>query len=224
MTDAANRSLGGDSPREVIQRRLIGLAVLLFVFFLLTLLLRSGSTAESLPAVVISLSGDASPGNAPVPVLGQESTAPALDEPNTQKPEARSAPAAAKVAQPAEPAPKPALESVAPKPSVEKPAPPKPIASPKPAAPKPALDKPKAAASSRWYVVVGSYKDPMAAEAIANRVRVSGFKATVLGVTTGGERFNRVRGGPFSSKAEAEAARATLIVEGLTKAVIVGEP
>ena len=114
----------------------------------------------------------------------------------------------------------------------------KPAAAPKPVAPpaKPKPDKPAVAASSkppasapkpsgppRWFVAVGSYKDPMAAQAIANRVKLAGFSVSTAPISSGAERLHRVRAGPFAARDEAESARVTLIVEGLTKAAIVSE-
>ena len=84
----------------------------------------------------------------------------------------------------------------------------------KPADPKPA--------AGPWFVVVGAYKDPLAAKAIANRAKLAGFNADVVSVRSGNEQLQRVRAGPFASVAEAESARATLIVEGLTKSVVMG--
>lgn len=72
--------------------------------------------------------------------------------------------------------------------------------------------------------MVGAYKDPLATKAIANRVKLAGFRTETTTVTSSkGERLNRVSAGPFNKMEEAEAARAALIVEGLTKAVVTGE-
>ena len=227
MTDAATLpSLPADT-RATVQRRLIGLAVLLLFFFLLSLLLRTGNGApDALPSVVIPLGGDAS-ATATTPSSGN---APTLDVP---EPSSEGGPVAtAPVTPPPKPEPKPATSAVTAKPPVvAKPAPAKPriekpqlaqIAKPvKPTVAAPATAKP--AAAPRWFVVVGAYKDPMAAQAIANRVRLAGLKADSVAVTSAGEKLNRVRAGPFVNKEAAESARATLIVEGLTKAVTVSE-
>lgn len=201
----------------IVQRRLVGLTVLLVVAFLISLLLRAGSGApDELPSVVIPLNGS----NAAADPAAA-SLAPTLDAP---EPTAELSPA--------EPSPTPTAQpavrvTTAPKAAVVAPKPPSPV--PKPAAAsiakpaKPAPEPSKPAAARRWVVIVGAYKDPMAAKAIANRIRLAGFKADTVPVTSAGERLNRVRAGPFSSKEEAESARVTLIVEGLTKAVLAVE-
>lgn len=215
MTDLAANPV---ETSLIVKRRLIGLLVLLFVAFLLSLLLRSRPNApNALPSVVIPLNGVASDANVSAAV-------PTLDVP-----EAASAPAAKPTARPAEPelreAPSAAAKPAAlPKsvPSAAKPKPEKPAVATgkKPAT---AAAAPKPSGPPRWFVAVGSYKDPMAAQAIANRIKLAGFSTGTAAITSAGERLYRVRAGPFNSKADAESARVTLIVEGLTKAVVVPE-
>ncbi len=222
MTDAASSA---PDLRAIVQRRLIGLAVLLLAVFLLSLLLRTRPAApDALPSVVIPLGA----GNVqPVPPEAA-GPVPTLDVPEPSRPAAPAAvaPEPAPLAERTEAKPKPVEPVISsppkPKPTVPAVATPKPKVE-KPPAPKPAAEKPKAAAAPRWYVAVGAYKDPTAAQAIANRIKLSGFRADTVPVTTNGNRLNRVRAGPFASRAEAESARATLIVEGLTKSIIVGE-
>lgn len=211
----------------VIQRRLVGLIVLLVGVFLVSLLLRNATpSSEALPSVVIPLGSQAgieprtNPADEPeVPPAPRGETlasaaapveAPAATLPDTaeEKPAAVEAAVAEK--------PKPKTQAVTPKASAaDKPA----IA--KPAAPKPSITRPDGPA--RWFVAVGAYKDPMAAQAIANRVKLAGFKAEVSAVTVNKDKLQRVRAGPFASEIAAESARVTLIVEGLTKAVTLSE-
>ncbi len=232
MTDAPRTAAAvADEAADlssVIQRRLVGLIVLLAGLFLMSLLLRHGGpSSEALPTVVIPLGGtnpgmarstivDALP-DAP-PTSSTQPAASAAPEPESL---AATLPATEEVAEVVErekPAPKPVAET----PRAESVAAPKPPPVAKPTAPKPATAKPDTA-SSRWFVAVGAYKDPMAAKAIANRVKLAGFRSDVSPVTVNKDKLQRVRAGPFTSKAAAEAARATLIVEGLTKAVTVPE-
>ncbi|MES2685047.1 MAG: SPOR domain-containing protein [Pseudomonadota bacterium] len=214
MTDTAANPL---ETSAIVQRRLIGLLVLLFIAFLLSLLLRARPNApDALPSVVIPLNtGTAAEASASAPV-------PTLDVP---EPEPVVTPAAAA-------APKPELRaaaSAAAKPAAT-PKPVPPTAKPKPEKPAVTASKPAAAAAApktsgppRWFVAVGSYKDPMAAKAIANRVKLAGFNVGTAPISVGAERLHRVRAGPFAARDEAESARVTLIVEGLTKAAIISE-
>jgi cell division protein FtsN len=201
-----------DTP-ALIRQRLVGLAVLLGALFLFSLLLSRctrEASEEALPAVVIPLGGTLSE---PVAALASEAEleaeVPVLSETTEPAPAPATPPTAAKVASSAPPA------------RVEKPAAaPKHAAKEPPPAVKPAPAKP---AAEPWFVVVGAYKNPDAAKAIANRVRLAGFKAEVIGITgSDGDRLQRVRAGPFKNATEAESARATLIVEGLTKSIVSG--
>lgn len=235
MTDAARytepSTEDGSELHTVIKRRLVGLAVLLAGLFLLSLLLRNaGQSPQALPSVVIPLGTGGGP-EARVSTSGDPSREPVaeLSAANNTAVSASLVPdqAATAAAVAAEPAP--IFEATSPEPAAAEPAEPgRAPASQKPqaAAAKPAPAKPavaKAEAAPRWFVAVGAYKDPMAAQAIANRVKLAGFKADVGVVTVNKEKLQRVRAGPFDSKAAAESARVTLIVEGLTKAVTILE-
>ncbi len=222
MTNAA--SLSDPAPRHaaVLKRRLVGLAVLLGLLFLLSLMLRSGAPSpNALPVVVIPLDGSGASAD-PVVVAN---TAPVLDAPEQRvaapPSSSAAAPGSASASKPSASKPIPAeataKSAVKPKPAAEKSA---------SAIKKPAPAQPPAAAlvsPRRWFVVVGAYKDPMAAQAIANRVRLAGLQSAAIPITSAGERLHRVRAGPFETKETAESARATLIVEGLTKAILVSE-
>lgn len=212
MTDDASTSLPTDI-RALVHRRLVGLMVLLLAAFLLSLLLRSRpQDPDALPSVVIPLNASSA---ATAPTL-PPTAAPTLDAPEPERPSTAEAtpakPSASappvKISKIPEPTPTPAMEA-----PVKK-APPKSA---------PAPIKPSAAAPQRWYVAAGAYKDPVAAKAIGNRIKLAGFKVDVAAVGSGGNRLNRVRAGPFATRAAAESARAALIVEGLTKSVVVAE-
>ena len=198
----------------LVKRRLTGLVVLLLLAFLFGLLQHDGAgdkAAQGLKSVVIPLNGDA-----PALITPAENMAttelPATDE-------------AAVL-----PAEEPAVATTPPAPIVKAP-PPAPPAKPAakvatPAKPKssaPAIAAIKPARPQRWFVVVGAFKDAAAASAIANRVKLAGFKVEATAITSAGARLTRVRAGPFSTVDKAESARATLIVEGLTKAAVVTE-
>lgn len=213
MTEPTSTDPQGLDTHALIQRRLVGLAVLLTLFFLLSLLLRTpGTQSNELPTVVIPLNGSGttaapSPAAEPPPVLDQS---PQAEEDPAPEP---AAPAQAEVASKTEPERSPPQASAA-------------GPSPAPAAKAPAAKATeptptrKAEQAPRWFVSVGAFKDPVAARAIADRVRLAGLRAEVQPITITGEQLNRVRAGPFSSRGDAESARASLIVSGLTKATI----
>jgi len=232
MTEADNSP--ATQTFAIVQRRLVGLAVLLLFAFLLSLLLRGGSGGgAALPSVVIPLGGTRAavdpaesidtaptldvPAFAEMPrsepsTVAAEKAAPELSQASPGKPAPVSKPATSKPVVPALPAP--------PKPRTEKPAPAGVEKSLKTAPPAAAPVKPQ---PPRRWVVVGAYKDPMAAQAIVNRIQRAGLKAGSVGVMQAGERLLRVRAGPFATAEDAESARVTLIVDGLTKSTIVVE-
>lgn len=221
MTDADS----APDTRAIVQRRLIGLFVLLLLAFVLSLLLRLRPSApDAMPAVVIPLGTGAAatdPGLAAdaAPVLGEasEPTPRPLERPVA----AQAKPGTAKASAPQKPAEAPAKAKIPQEKAVAAAKTKPPVALPaKEKASTPAV---KPAAAVRWFVAVGAYKDPMAAQAIANRIKLAGFSAGSAAVSSGAERLHRVRAGPFPTKADAESARATLIVEGLTKAAVVTE-
>lgn len=230
MTDATRSAdpLADAAPdlSTVIQRRLVGLLVLLAGVFLLSLLLRNAAQSpEALPSVVIPLgvggSGESRSSLDAEPAAVASQPESAESEASTLPPGGREA-TEASVPEPQESAAAvlPPVPAKKPKPRADPP-PRQPAMAAKPAAAKPAATKPEAAA--RWFVAVGAYKDPMAAQAIANRVKLAGFKAEVSAVTVNKDKLQRVRAGPFATQAAAESARVTLIVEGLTKAVTLSE-
>jgi cell division septation protein DedD len=204
------------STAEIIKRRLLGLLVLLAVVFGLSVLLRGlgGPTADEskLQTVVVPLGGSELPA---------ADTATILAAPEPEE-------AVAEADAPTEPAPPVA---VAPAP-ISKPAASAPLPRPtKPAAVTP-KEKEKSVASTsesakkknRWYILLGSFSDAANARALAQRAKSAGFSVDVSRIQTGGSTLNRVRVGPFKNESEAQSARATLIVEGLTGAKLQKEP
>jgi len=227
MTDPNPAAPSQEEIRTIVQRRLVGLTVLLFIVFMLSLLLRNHTRpADRVPTVVIPLgqgsiaSSELESSEGAVPVLDQ-ADAPAQAGVNIQQ----AAPTVAEVA----PAPiarerKDQVVSPADKPQAvtRKKMPERVAAAPAPK-PSPAPVPPKSTVPPGWYVAVGAYKDPTAAGAIAQRVKLAGFSASLEQITVAGEKLNRVRAGPFQARGQAESARATLIVEGLTKSIVVSE-
>ena len=77
MSEAATHAHFSLDTRAVVHRRLVGLAVLLLVLFLLSLLLRTGNhSGDDLPSVVIALNS-----NSPAVDPAASSVAPTLDAP-----------------------------------------------------------------------------------------------------------------------------------------------
>lgn len=198
----------------LVKRRLTGLVVLLLLAFLFGLLQHNDAgdkAAQGLKSVVIPLHGDASALTAPA------ENAAATDLPAVDEAAVLPAEEQATVATP----PAPVARATLPPP------PEKPVAKTniptKSKSSVPAIPANKPAAPQRWFVVVGAFKDAAAASAIANRVKLAGFKVETTVITATGARLTRVRAGPFNKADQAESARATLIVEGLTKAAVVTE-
>ncbi len=208
MTDAAIAT----DTRAIVQRRLIGLFVLLLIAFLLSLLLRVRPDAENaLPSVVIPLTRGVVMAN-PV-VASSVPTLDAAESPDGQSSAGSAADPASRLAPATGASTKPPAKSAKDKPADS--SKPQPAIAAKPAAPAPA--------TTRWFVAIDAYKDPMAAAAIVSRIKLAGLDAVSVAIRSNGERLHRVRAGPYASKAAAESARATLIVEGLTKATVITE-
>lgn len=208
------------STAEIIKRRLLGLLVLLAVVFGLSVLLRGlgGPTADEskLQTVVVPLGGSELPATDTATILAAPEPEEVVAEDPPTEPASPAAVAPAPISKPAASAPVPKL------------APPKP-AKPPAATPK---EKEKSTASTsesakkknRWYILLGSFSDAANARALAQRAKSAGFSVDVSRIQTGGSTLNRVRVGPFKSESEAQSARATLIVEGLTGAKLQKEP
>lgn len=208
------------STSAVIRQRLVGLAVLLVAVFVLSVLLRSlgGPRAvdeAGLQTVVVPL-GSGSELPVAAAVLPEEPT-PAAPAPEPV--EVSSEPAPADSPTEAPPAIKKQVPAPQPRPSVA-------TAAPKPesTAPARAAKPPAAPAQTRWYVVLGSFSDAANAKALVLRARRAGVPAESQPQRVSGGVRVRVRAGPFKGEREAQSARATLIVEGMTSARVVKEP
>ncbi|TAM29785.1 MAG: SPOR domain-containing protein [Nevskiaceae bacterium] len=206
------------STSEIVKRRLIGLLVLVLLVFGLSVLLRglgAPSVGEAnLQTVVVPLGGSELPTADATAVLA-ESASPDVEEPLPAAPaRAVTEPSVDQQAEPG-PDPKPTQRKSETSKAVE--APPK------------AVEKEKTVTSpapkkSRWYILLGSFSDAANANALAQRARGAGFSVDVSRIQSGGSTLNRVRAGPFKSESEAQSARATLIVEGLTGAKLQRDP
>lgn len=200
---------------ELIQRRLVGLLVLLLIVFLLSVLLRlighrTAPQDKGLQTVVVPL-GSAEP---PQPVVEAEAAVVAA-EPAAEAPPAEVPPPVVEKPE-AEPPPAQASTPKAPPPVAQRPE-----SRPAPPSPRPS-DKP--ASPGGWYVVLGTFSDAANAKALVLRAKQSGFPAGTVPVRVGGSTLTRVRVGPFKSEREGQSARATLIVEGMTGAKLIREP
>ncbi|ROH85642.1 SPOR domain-containing protein [Stagnimonas aquatica] len=213
------------STADLVKRRLVGLLVLLATVFALSVLLRSlGAPAtddSGLQTVVVPLGSGES-------LTTETATALAAPEPEseavTDAPARETVPSVA-VAEEAEQAATTSAQS----PPGKLPAPPKPVIAPAAAvAPKeskkPVAADNESAKKQRWFITLGSFSDAANAKALAQRAKAAGFSAEIGRVQSGGNTLNRVRIGPFKSESEAQSARATLIVEGLTGAKLQKEP
>lgn len=209
------------STAEIVKRRLLGLLVLLALVFGLSVLLRGlgGPTADEnkLQTVVVPL------GTSELPATD---TARVLAAPEPEESVAEGSPT--ETAPPATVAPTPVSKPAASLSTAPKLVPPKPA---KPAAVTPKEKEKSTAATSesakkknRWYILLGSFSDAANARVLAQRAKSAGFSVDVSRIQTGGSTLNRVRVGPFKSESEAQSARATLIVEGLTGAKLQKEP
>ena len=204
----------------VIRQRLVGLVVLLTAVFLLSMLLRGlgGPRAvdeEGLQTVVVPLGARSElPVVAANPVEERATPAPAAGVIDPA-PEAGPDPTG-----PAPAAPMQMPETVAPRPVAPVPAQKKSETATASRAPK----TPPPQAVARWYVVLGSFSDAGNAKALALRARRAGVPAESQPQRVSGALRVRVRAGPFKSEREAQAARASLIVEGMTSARVSKEP
>ena len=208
----------------VIRQRLVGLVVLLTTVFLLSMLLRGlgGPRAvdeEGLQTVVVPLGARSElPVVAANPVEERAAPAPAagvIDPAPEAGPDPDPDPTGLAPA-----APMQMPETVAPRPVAPVPAQKKSETATAPRAPK----TPPSQAVARWYVVLGSFSDAGNAKALALRARRAGVPAESQPQRVSGALRVRVRAGPFKSEREAQAARASLIVEGMTSARVSKEP
>jgi DedD protein len=229
---------------EVLRQRLVGLAVLLLLVFLLSLLLPGKPPAEErLPATTVSLTGET--------LTEADAVPPPDDLPPEAAPEAPPVDSAVAISalsdSSAEVAPAPPPESapsppsnpgpaaglkLAPKvetagltPPLQKPKAetvPKPV---KPPTPKLAESVANAPPVPGWYVQVGSYSKLDSAKTVVTLLNKLGLRVAMTRITgVKGQPLNRVRAGPYDSEASARAAQAKVAKNGYPQARVVREP
>lgn len=208
---------------ETLRNRLIGLAVVLVVLFLLSWLIprhppRVADSGAAIPVTAVPVNGD---GALRAPVAAATSAPPASStaapaangsqnggSAATQPPQdAAAAPASAPSAVIA-PAPKPAPAST-------------PAASSAPQ-PQPAATPAKRDSGGTVVVQVGSYSESANAEKVLLMLRKKGYRGDVVPVTVAAKRYYRVQVGPYADKASAEGALRRLSVDGFKGARVVG--
>lgn len=87
-------------------------------------------------------------------------------------------------------------------------------------APAPTKSDPAAAAGTRYALQVGAFANAGSARAQLDKARRTGLRAYTETVNTAQGERTRVRVGPFSTREEAEKARATLKLAGIDSAVV----
>lgn len=238
----------GDMMNGLLRQRMVGLAVLLVLVFLLSLLLPdTPKPEEAEPSTTVSITGEQ--------VLTEADAVPPPDDMPPEPiadalPPAEPSVAIADVEASAAPAPPPPAPAASPAPSAGlKLAPnvgahrqqdtvePKPL--PKPKAPVVAavVPKPKLAESvskpppispppaAGWYVQIGSFSDAGSAETIVTLLKKIGVSAAITRVTgVKGNPLNRVRAGPYAGEAAAKTAHAKIAKNGYPQSRIVQEP
>lgn len=234
---------------EAFRRRLIGLAVLLSVAFLLSLLLPGAPVPEEAePSTTVSLSGETlqvteadavpppddytapeSAANQDAPSSGDETAISDLsgdqdDMPSEQLPEHPPKPSvevAKPAATPGPPVTKPAVPAAKP---AAPPALPKAKPTPPPAsAAKPAVaDKSKAAAT--WFVQIGSFAEAGTATTIVGLIGKKGHHGQISKIVgANGKTLHRVRAGPYPTEAAARSAQARLATQGYPQTRVLSE-
>jgi cell division septation protein DedD len=237
---------------EVFRRRLVGLAVLLVLLFLLSLVLPGTPAREELePSTTVSLSGevlqvseaDAVPpsddftaSESPVPAARARpaAEAPQVEISDLSSPvaeaadsEQRPSPAPPKAAQ-ATPVPAPKAPTA--RAAVESPAPPAPpapAATAKPKSPTASESRPAGLdkpGATTWYVQIGSISEQGTASTIASLIRKQGYRGEVSRITGAkGKTLHRVRAGPYPSEVAARSAQARISTQGYPQARVVAE-
>ena len=75
-------------------------------------------------------------------------------------------------------------------------------------------------ATTRWYTQLGAFGDEGNADRLAARVSTYGYDATVSAAPGGGGTVHRVRVGPETTRAEAEAIASALSAHGFVAQVV----
>ena len=230
---------------QSLKERLIGAAVLVLLGVWLIPWLLNGHQEQAPPGSSTSALRLPAP-DGPLPVRSQTL---ALDAPRqdpfvAEAPHADAEPAPSAVAPDATPAaPSPAVPS-----NASTPAPTSAASAPERSAPAPAAAKPsgapaagqrvataaptkpaeaaaahaappKADASGGWAVQLGVFSAEDNARRLAQKVNVYGYKPTVASYKSSGRAMYRVRLGPYSSRAEADATASALSAHGFAAQV-----
>ena len=237
---------------EVFRRRLIGLAILLVLVFVLSLLLPKDpgekDSGDALSTTVSLVDHPAEPNAAPP--AAPENAAPAAEsvtpDASPEKPTAiaNDSPKAAETVAgnppPAlKPSPRAALAEQKPSAAKAAPASAKPIETPKPetrpAPPKPKLAEavstpalptlpPPTTTAAAWYVQIGSFSDEGTATTILSLMRNIGYKGEVSKIVNdAGATLHRVRLGLYASEAAAQQVQEKVVRQGYPQARVVDE-
>jgi cell division septation protein DedD len=238
---------------EIFRRRLIGLAVLLVLVFILSLLLPNGAgqQGDGLPTTTVALDGSArpresgaigelEPRQAP---LSDDSLAPSssqdvqpvatpLPQPKTDTPQT-----IPPVAKPLLPPSAKTSESKVPSAIATKPvtAPPSPLPKsiPVPAKPTAVITKPvesataspKSANGPLWYVQIGSFADAGNAQTTLSLLQNIGYHGETSKIVNAAKTtLYRVRLGPFPTKAAAQQVYGKVTRQGYPHARVLLEP
>lgn len=234
---------------DMLRQRLVGLAVLLVLVFLLSLLLPGKPTPEETePSTTVSITGeqllteadavpppdDLPPEPIPETLPPAEPTVAISDIGNLADPEPASSTSlkltpnvgATRSQDVAEPKPSAKSPGKSPaKPPEVAPVTPKPklAESVAKAPPSPATKTPEPAAG--WYVQIGSFSAAGSAQTIVTLLKKIGVSASVTRIKgVKGNPLNRVRAGPYTSEAAAKAAHAKISKNGYPQSRIVQEP
>lgn len=218
---------------EALKRRLIGAGLLLVAAFLLVSMLPEPrlrtAPEEDLRVVTIDL-------NAPEIPAGEAVALAATDASSTSAPAAVAAPTESAAQASEEGAPPEIGEKEESEPAVPAPAKPAPTVRPSPPSPavaaKPATTpdskpaqvaaaKPSTASGPRWWVQIGSYSDIANARQVEARLRELQQPAVVAPIDTAKGTLYRVRGGPYASETQAQAAHAAIVRGGYADARMV---
>lgn len=183
------------AERQVALKRLLGVAVVFTVAFVISGWLPSPESEAGDEAVIIPLRETSTP--SATEVRGGEGGAPA----STPAPVRGAASASASA---------PASPTTASAPT--RPADGADVATRTPAARPSAPDG--AAATTQWWVQAASYRDPRIAQHGEGRLEALGLPAQLQKTQVAGTELWRLRAGPFTSRGRAEAARQRLEAEG----------
>ena len=219
---------------RIVKERLVGAAVLMAAAIILIPEMLGGpdrgSRAEppaqsrnDAPIKTYTIDLSHSPSAQPTPAVVENRVPPPEDQPAAQpprQPPPEPQPAASDQAKPEVPQ-QPVATAPPPEPARSEPAKPvveAPTAAPAPArtAARPLASDAAAPTSGRWAVQVGSFSTEATAERVAKQLRDQGQSAFVMPVKSGGATLYRVRLGPMTDRASAEAALRTVKSPGAT--------